>query len=639
MPDPSQFTTAAEFQQGLRALVAQAGLTPRQIAMLSDGHIAPTTVWTNHRRDNELATRHAVEHIVRACVTARIRAGAADADADAEAEAGAGVEETVLVWLRAHDRLRRGPAAGPVEEPALTVRGRLRAWWRTAIARPWHALPRRTQWLAAITAVLLVAGGVTGRAAASYDSHCGTFDSALVRAPDGQCAGATDARDHTNVFGSRLQPIMELLAAENAKAMDAGPGRYVTVAFMGLLTSPDPRIVHQLEGAYPAQVEANAVDEYPRIGLVVANQGAEGTHWKEAVTALLTMLDEPDRLLAVAGLGVSRHESVQAARELARHDIPLIGDIITANGFNTTGAIDGKGPIPGLVRVSPNTTSQLNAISKWLRAQPALKTAVLVRASVTHTGSDGHYTTSLAQAFETNPALGGYWRAGQRLTFAFDPRAGSATLKTITDIMCGEVVPHMVFYAARQDSLPTFLTMLRQRPCHTTPITVVTGSDAAALRGKDVTAQLNDPDAPIQIVYAPLADPGQLDSPANPHRSLYQAFRSAFTRSFPAKDLDTGWAITAHDAVTTAITAIRRATERGGTPDPALPKLFAVRDQLKLFISSNAICGASGIFRIDPDTGDRIYDNTHPLTAIRLPEATPAPQQPTPLPSKASKGP
>lgn len=161
---------------------------------------------------------------------------------------------------------------------------------------------------------------------------------------------------------------MDLIAKQNTKAVEAGRDRYVTVAFMGPLTSKDPRVVSELEGAYTAQSEANATGNFPKIRVALANQGRDESHWQDAVAPLVKMDANPDdHLLAVVGLGLSQDESLDAARALNRAAIPMVGDIITADGFNATGTIDGKGPIPGLVRVAQDNTSQLKAISAWLR--------------------------------------------------------------------------------------------------------------------------------------------------------------------------------------------------------------------------------------------------------------------------------
>ncbi|WP_049562154.1 hypothetical protein [Nonomuraea sp. SBT364] len=80
----------------------------------------------------------------------------------------------------------------------------------------------------------------------------------------------------------------------------------------------------------------------------------------------------------------------------------------------------------------------------------------------------------------------------------------------------------------------------------------------------------------------------------------------------------------------TAVTAIREATEKGGTPNPALSTLSNVRNQLQLFSATNIVHGASGDFNIHPETGDRVHDDAYPLQPNRLPSPIPTSQEPTP---------
>lgn len=47
---------------------------------------------------------------------------------------------------------------------------------------------------------------------------------------------------------------------------------------------------------------------------------------------------------------------------LSKADLPMIGDLITADGFDATGTVNGKGPINGLARVALSNTDQLTAM-------------------------------------------------------------------------------------------------------------------------------------------------------------------------------------------------------------------------------------------------------------------------------------
>ncbi|GAA3289240.1 hypothetical protein GCM10020295_00690 [Streptomyces cinereospinus] len=224
-------------------------------------------------------------------------------------------------------------------------------------------------------------------------------------------------------------------------------------------------------------------------------------------------------------MGLSQQETVDAARKLSKADLPMVGDLITADGFDATGAVDGKGRIEGLARVALSNSGQLTAISEEL--PPGRRTAALVSTSVTPNGTRDLYTESLNRGFRTIEGLRKH--LDDHSDFAFDPRGGpDAILPTISQNFCntGKTID-TVYYAARVKYLPDFLDALTKRSCHAQPITVITGSDAAALDPK--TEALNDPDSPITVLYASFPKAEQFRAPDNPGRGLYEAFAKAFT--------------------------------------------------------------------------------------------------------------
>lgn len=477
--------------------------------------------------------------------------------------------------------------------------------------------------------IALIAGGLWWHAwqekviaaaedAALRKAHCGAKNLALLTTPDG-CSGITDGSDDHGVFGPGLQSALAAIEAEN-QAVVKTEG-YVTVALMGPLTQgpkslTGDRAVHQVEGAFIAVRKANEGNAYPKIRLVLANMSSDETNWPDVVDRLKKMTGGPGPLVAVTGMGLSQKESIDAARSLSAASIPMVGDLITADGFDTTGSIDAGAKIAGLVRVAPNASTQLKAISQALVKYPELKTAALVSAPTTPNGTPDFYTQSLEGAFR-NPGTGvlPYLEAGG-ISFNFVVTGGAAqtSLSTISKNLCGKVTPDMVFYAGRATYLPTFLDYLHQRQCRTTPITVVTGSDAATLDPK--LPALNDPSAPISVLYVPLADPGQLGDSINPDHSLFEAFADEFGRvhygqQFDKGHLSSGWPVMAHDAVLTASLAIRNAIDPPQTP----PTVQAVGAQLYLFETTNVIEGASGVFRIDSQTGNR--KSTHEPQVVR----------------------
>ncbi|MEU6777033.1 hypothetical protein [Streptomyces sp. NPDC046759] len=442
--------------------------------------------------------------------------------------------------------------------------------------------------------------------------HCGTFNPDLVTQAGGECTGITDGSDDSAVFGKDLKPVMTAIAAENRNVVKSGD--YVTVAFLTALTSKSAnnltvgQYVAELEGAYTALEEENRKNSRPKIRLLVANMGSAEAQWAQAV-GRLTALKKDSRLVAVTGLGLSQQESVDAARALSKADLPMVGDLITADGFDATGAVDGKGAINGLARVALTNSDQLTAVSKELG--PAQRTAALVSTTVTPNGTKDLYTESLNHGFHTVEGLKKY--LDNTSDFTFDPRGGpGAILPTISQNLCntGKTVD-TVYYAARVKYLPDFLDALASRSCHAQPITVITGSDAASLDPN--TPALHKHDAPISVLYANFPSRAQFRSPDNPDHDLYEAFAKDFTaphhgQQFAADHLTSSyWALVAHDAVLTVATALHNAAANSDSTT-SLPNRYAVRNEL-FALRNGAIAGATGRFGIDSN-GNRTHTST-----------------------------
>ncbi|WP_405966071.1 hypothetical protein OG613_43175 [Streptomyces sp. NBC_00015] len=455
--------------------------------------------------------------------------------------------------------------------------------------------------------------------------HCGTVNPALVTQAGGECTGVTDGLDRSDVFGSALEPVLTAIGAENHRA--TRDGHYVTVAFLAPLTSVGSagkakdltldQFVGEVEGAYTAVERANADDGPLKIRLVLANMGSGELHWKRAVDTL-TGLAAADNLVAVTGMGLSQQESVDAARTLGAQDIPMVADLITADGFDTTGIIDSAKNAPkrinGLVRVTLTNAAQLGALGEELDGDT--RTAALVRTAKTPNGTDDFYTDSLYEDFRTVGGLKKHLDPAAD-DFIFDPRGGVASiLDAIGQNLCSTGRPvDTVYFAAREKYLPDFLQALSRRSCHRRPITVVSGSDTAALDPKTLAALNQDGEAPITVLYASLPTAAQLRAPGNSDHNLYEQFLDAFGgdhhgQKFPAAHATRGyWPVLAHDAVLTAVTAIRNAT----TPTTARPNRYAVLNHLYA-LADGAVPAATGRFGIDP-TGNR---TKVPITIHRL---------------------
>lgn len=604
-PRPRRVRTPREFNAQLVNLRTGKGLTLEELNKRSQGRLPKSTV-SNNLNKNTLPTRDFVERYVRACKV--------------------GDQETNR-WLQLWESLN---------DPAASQRWRWSASAFTVTLPRLGGSSRRGSLLAVAVSAVVIGSVVWWRgfsvpaAPPTATEHCHTANPNLIAVANGECVGVTDGTDNAGVFGPDLQPVITKIAAENKRVV--ADGKYVTIAFVAPLTSvpggeddTGGRAIHELEGAFTAQKTANASSDTLKIRLILANEGHDEKHWKSTVEALKKMTGGPHHLVAVAGLGLSQQESVDAARALAAEPaIPMVADVITADGFDATGRIDGKkdseNKIRGLARVAPNVSDQVKAISKELKTRRDLHSAALVRADVTFTGSKDLYAASLQAAFQKNPDLKPYLDRGG-LDFPFDPGVGNraAMMNNIAKGLCGKVIPDMIFYAGRAAYLPDFMKLLRQRPCHREKITVITGSDAAKFEKNEFASE---PESPIEVIYVPLADPEQLaDSRNNPDHGLYTAFEDAFTKEgFLAAHLNTGWAIMAHDAVLTLTTVIRNAASNPLTRKEVIPNTRDVGAGLRNLDapgSSNVIPGASGTFTIHPENGNRI--STQELKTVHRP--------------------
>ncbi|MGW0615366.1 hypothetical protein [Streptomyces sp. NPDC002788] len=624
-PDPTHLRDQRDFRKALKQLCKSRSLTYAELVKASaDGpeKLSSTATISSTLNKDALPNRGFVVSFLRACGLS-------------EKEQGP--------WLTRWEQLswqETAPEEGlqeaaPAETDLPVPPAEQGRWWARRWARPiGSGRSRLSAVVVAGTVLALTVGAVVWLVhqqdrEETKERHCGTFNPSLMTEADGECTGVTDGSDGAAVFGSDLKPVMTAIGAENRNVVKDGD--YVTVAFLTPLTSKDSnnltvgQYVAELEGAYTAVEEANKKNTRPKIRLLVASMGSSQKHWERAVDQLVARRSE-DRLVAVAGMGLSQQETVDAARKLSKADLPMVGDLITADGFDATGAVDGKGRIDGLARVALSNKDQLTAISKQLPS--GQHTAALVSTSVTPNGTRDLYTESLNRGFRTIKDLKKH--LDDTSDFKFDPRGGpGAILPTISQNFCssGKTID-TVYYAARVRYLPDFLDALARRSCHAQPITVITGSDAAALDPK--TEALRDPDAPITVLYASFPNAAQFRSADNPGRGQYNAFVKAFTshhhgQQFPAEHLTRSyWGIVAHDAVLTAATALHRAAAHGAPG--SLPNRYAVRNELYA-LRNDAIAGASGYFGIDKN-GNRT--NTHTVATVHrlgepLPTTTSAP--------------
>ncbi len=415
-----------------------------------------------------------------------------------------------------------------------------------------------------------------------------------------ECIGVTGSY----AFEPRFEQVMTALGKENDHATRGGEGTYVTVAFAGPLTNPDERVVHQLEGAVAGQHRANREDhvgDRPLIKLVLANMDSTEGHWRQIADDLIEMVDGPDHLVAVAGLGLSQSETLWAAQRLRTANLPMVADIVTTDMIDKTRA-------NGLARVNPRVGDEVAVLAQHVAQKTRLRRAMLVNSAK----QGDLYAESLTTAFKKD--MERYWKAGGAVGNPFGENPGTE-FDVIVGNLCSDRPHDMIMYAGRGRDLPQFIGYLSNRNCHPEPITIVTGSDAVRLildspENERVAAALSSARNPISLIYAPLAEPSVLRT--GPDAGRYEQFQESFRElGFEPEHLRTGWAIMSHDAFFAAAKAIRRAALGQRLPAPA-----KVRDHLYLLSSpSNSVPGASGEILIHPDTGNRVFTE---LPVLRL---------------------
>lgn len=431
----------------------------------------------------------------------------------------------------------------------------------------------RNRWIrwAVITAAVVAGLVGAGLAIVPLVTSCDLGSDVVDR--DGQCVGTTDG---SFVFDPGIRSIQRKILAENervARTAERTKTAYVTVALLMPYTAdrtsamPIERIRYSLEGAYLAQKRANngpiVQDPEPLVALLLANEGSHQQHWPTAVDKIIKLTGGDHPVLAVAGLGVSVRETFNAADRMAQKGVPMVGAVLTASTLN----------YPNLIKVSASNDDYIKAIAPFIDARPDLDNAILVADK-----TDDPYPATLRSAFERNQSLKSRIRTREEFTGSANPGdASPALFYRITESVCASTA-NVVYFAGRINDLKVFIPSLANRRCGTErPLTIVTGATGlTALDAPDMQRALKA--GRITVVHAASTDHGRWSAgvPGTPAR--YGEFLTAFrAEGFDETALWDGYAVMHHDAVITAIKAIRLAALETGR---AVPRIADVRDHL-----------------------------------------------------------
>lgn len=396
---------------------------------------------------------------------------------------------------------------------------------------------------AALTTVIVLAGIVIGVHKLASCRH------SIYRKMTGvtECITVTDG---SFSFTDTLSGVEGKIHDLNKKVEK---GSYVTVAYMGPLSNGDSlaqkRVRAILEGVYIGQLDAynsGSRKSGTRIRLVLANDGSDTSHWVPIVKKLESMRNGKNPLVAVVGMQVSTVGTRKAARHLSSNDIPVVGDVISADGL-----VDRRG-ITNLWRVSPPNDSEVRALREFEYSQ--LQSARLV-----YNGDiNDLYTDTLAADFKHY--FGPKIQSSKRYD-GMDPRGVGGQFKLITDSLCDKNTPDTVLYAGRVDLLPDFIDKLAALDCPK-PVTVLTGDDGTSLPLSDKVKKVADNPqntGTINVIYTSVA--GTAGNP--PLSPMFKAFIKKFTDKklgFEPKDLQDETPAMAYDAITSVSTAINIAS-------------------------------------------------------------------------------
>jgi len=396
------------------------------------------------------------------------------------------------------------------------------------------------------------------------------------------------------------------------------PGSYVTVALLEPFTATDSDnlgdVLHELQGAYLAQYQANhdSNDQTPKIRLVLANPGANGTYWEQTVDQLERMTKSRDRLRAVTGVGMSTDNNKLAVKELTRRGIPVIGSSITADDL--ANGQHGKDPFPGLARVSPTNTDEARALASF--AKVSARKAFLV-----YDKPGDPYTRTLQTSFAK--LLKGSPYGAQPFTPPKDRSQEGTTanaFRQITHVVC-DTADSMdtIFFAGRHTQLRQFINALGDRGCQDRSFTLLTGDEGSYLTG-DKALHRSALQRHLTVRYTALAHPdawakdsAKTGGSAADTETLNGMLRSSTGEPIGPVGpiaLDDGQLIIAYDAMRLAVQGIREATADG----QQAPALADVGNQWTFVKGSQRVSGASGWICLDNHGNP--YDKAVPVVEL-----------------------
>lgn len=431
-----------------------------------------------------------------------------------------------------------------------------------------------------------------------------------LRDVDGECVGVTDG---SHEFDPEFREIQKDIKAENdwvAAQHETKGTPAVKVALLSTLTTSDisplnrEQVRHGLEGAYTAQHRANRTRELgspqPLIQFVLANEGSTQQGWETTADRLIAMTSDDIPLAVVMGQGISTSRTTAAARKFSKAGIPMVTGTTMADGLDND-------HIPGLIRAAPSNTDAATAIRRYLDSQRKLQKGILV---FDNSKSDT-FAATLKSAFEAQ--LGDYIGSSQQpFPGSSIEQGGPDVFDQITPSIC-LAETDMVFFAGRAPDFEVFLDSLAERTCRDDrPITAVfvdLGPNPRSDKGfVDLLRTGN-----MTVLHATGYDPGwprgEVKAPEG--FATFQSHFDSLVGGAP-EALDDGYAVTNHDSMVAAISAVRITNPWEYTA----PSPDDVRQHLLLLNGVNAVRGATGTLQFNDNRGGNPGGKYVPIVSL-----------------------
>ncbi|WP_280403186.1 ABC transporter substrate-binding protein [Nocardia brasiliensis] len=363
-------------------------------------------------------------------------------------------------------------------------------------------------------------------------------------------------------------PVLAVIDRQNRAAGQECPGTPATVGV--LLTMTDElagsRAVHELEGMAAGQRRANGTGCLHPMRLVVGQLGDYAGDGDPLAVAR-ALADRSD-VVAVAGIGLSDQTTAEVADVLAAAKIPMVSDVVTAEGFDQDGS---RADNPEFDSCDRDITYP-RGIARDYFYRVAFRVAVQVQALgavspvrpdfiMVPIGGSDPYTCTTLPFFQRQ-------YGGNVLEVKFDTSEPSTVPQTAKRV-CSTPKDVTIAYIARGRDLGRLLYSLDEAytngQCAATSVTVLSTSDGNRLRTEEADQSLEDlrtkalsspsfADGRARLLFTLVAG-ADAPQPGNPNWAVFeQHFRDA---GFDPEHIGDGWAVNAYDAVTTIDTALR----------------------------------------------------------------------------------